>query len=272
MMDEPTSALDPIATKRIEELVHALKVDYTIVVVTHNLAQAARLSDHTAYLDGGELIEYGPTEVVFTNPGEARSGGLCDQEGRVTEGMPRRRSPFQLQLDTLQEKLLEMAGHAEDLVAESLEALRARDVVKAESVRKADDTVDRLELEVDERVIELLALQHPMARDLRFVFMASKASNDLERIGDHAVNIAKACRPTRGPSAPTGHTPDLGDGGPGPSHARGRPCRLWSIAMPRRPPWFGPRTSGSTISGRPPSGSSCPTCSSSPGTSLPVSR
>ena len=112
----------------------------------------------------------------------------------MTEGMPRRRSPFQLQLDALQEKLLEMAGHAEGLVAESLEALRARDVVKAESVRKADDTVDRLELEVDERVIELLALQHPMARDLRFVFMASKASNDLERIGDHAVNISKACR------------------------------------------------------------------------------
>ena len=73
LMDEPTSALDPIATKRIEELVHALKQDYTIVVVTHNLAQAARLSDHTAYLDGGELIEYGPTEVVFTNPGEART-------------------------------------------------------------------------------------------------------------------------------------------------------------------------------------------------------
>ena len=70
LMDEPTSALDPIATKRIEELIRSLKASYTIVIVTHNLAQAARLSDLTAYLDGGRLVEYGPTETVFTNPEE----------------------------------------------------------------------------------------------------------------------------------------------------------------------------------------------------------
>lgn len=106
----------------------------------------------------------------------------------------RRRSPLQAQLDGLQETLLEMAGQVEGLVRRSLEALRGRDLDGAEAVRKGDDAVDALELEVDERVIELLALQHPLAGDLRFVFTASRAANDLERIGDHAVNIAKASK------------------------------------------------------------------------------
>lgn len=73
LMDEPTSSLDPIATKRIEELIHALKDDYTIVLVTHNLQQAARMSDLTAYLDQGEIVEFGPTETLFTNPTQPRT-------------------------------------------------------------------------------------------------------------------------------------------------------------------------------------------------------
>ena len=70
LMDEPASALDPIATQRIEELIHELKKEYTIVIVTHNMQQAARISDYTAYLYLGELVEYGPTETIFTNPRE----------------------------------------------------------------------------------------------------------------------------------------------------------------------------------------------------------
>ncbi|NNF28669.1 MAG: phosphate signaling complex protein PhoU [Gemmatimonadetes bacterium] len=103
-----------------------------------------------------------------------------------------RRSPFQIELDKVQQTLLEMAGLAEGLVARALEALQKRDVDVAQAVRRADDEVDALEVELDERVLTLLALQGPLARDLRFVFVASKATNDLERIGDHAVNIAKA--------------------------------------------------------------------------------
>ncbi len=68
LMDEPASALDPIATQRIEELIHQLKRDYTIVIVTHNMQQAARVSDFTAFFFMGELIEFGETEVIFTNP------------------------------------------------------------------------------------------------------------------------------------------------------------------------------------------------------------
>jgi len=68
LMDEPCSALDPIATARIEELIVLLKRDYTVVIVTHNMQQAARVSDFTAFLYLGELVEYGPTKALFENP------------------------------------------------------------------------------------------------------------------------------------------------------------------------------------------------------------
>ena len=68
LMDEPCSALDPIATAKVEELVHELKERYTIIIVTHNMQQAARVSDMTAFLYLGSLIEHGPTERLFTTP------------------------------------------------------------------------------------------------------------------------------------------------------------------------------------------------------------
>jgi len=68
LMDEPTSALDPISTAKIEELIEELKKDYTIIIVTHNMQQAARISDYTGFFYLGKLIEYNPTEKLFTNP------------------------------------------------------------------------------------------------------------------------------------------------------------------------------------------------------------
>jgi phosphate transport system ATP-binding protein len=68
LLDEPTSALDPISTAKIEELVSELTNDYTIVIVTHNMQQAARVSDHTAYMYLGELIEFGSTDTIFIKP------------------------------------------------------------------------------------------------------------------------------------------------------------------------------------------------------------
>jgi phosphate transport system ATP-binding protein len=73
LMDEPASALDPIATQKIEDLIYKLKQDYTVVIVTHNMQQAARVSDYTAFLYMGELVEYGPTQQLFTNPKEERT-------------------------------------------------------------------------------------------------------------------------------------------------------------------------------------------------------
>ncbi|MHB1417413.1 MAG: phosphate ABC transporter ATP-binding protein, partial [Chloroflexota bacterium] len=80
LMDEPASALDPIATYKIEELIADLKKDYTIVIVTHNMQQASRVSDYTAFMLAGEervgeLVEYGDTDDLFTNPKDKRTEG-----------------------------------------------------------------------------------------------------------------------------------------------------------------------------------------------------
>ena len=73
LMDEPASALDPISTAKIEDLIFKLKKNYTIVIVTHNMQQAARVSDYTAFFLQGELVEFGPTEMIFTNPRDKRT-------------------------------------------------------------------------------------------------------------------------------------------------------------------------------------------------------
>ena len=73
LLDEPTSALDPISTMRIEELIHELKRDFTIAIVTHNMQQAARVSDFTAYMYLGELVEFGKTDEIFLKPQDKRT-------------------------------------------------------------------------------------------------------------------------------------------------------------------------------------------------------
>jgi phosphate transport system ATP-binding protein len=73
LMDEPTSALDPISTLKIEELMDTLKKDYTVIIVTHNMQQAGRISDHTAFFLNGEIVEYGKTEDIFYRPRDKRT-------------------------------------------------------------------------------------------------------------------------------------------------------------------------------------------------------
>jgi phosphate transport system ATP-binding protein len=73
LLDEPTSALDPISTSRIEQLVEELKQDFTIMIVTHNMQQAARVSDYTAFMYLGDLVEHGATEQIFSNPGKQQT-------------------------------------------------------------------------------------------------------------------------------------------------------------------------------------------------------
>ena len=75
LLDEPTSALDPISTARIEDLLVNFKKDYTILLVTHNMSQAARISDNSMFMYLGELVEYGKTETMFTNPKDSRTEG-----------------------------------------------------------------------------------------------------------------------------------------------------------------------------------------------------
>ena len=73
LMDEPTSALDPISTLKVEELIQNLKKNYTIIIVTHNMQQAARISDDTGFFLNGELVEFNETKTIFTNPYDKRT-------------------------------------------------------------------------------------------------------------------------------------------------------------------------------------------------------
>jgi len=97
---------------------------------------------------------------------------------------------FEQDLDALRGQLLQMGGAAEAIVRKSIDALRRRDTVLCEEVFADDHLLDRLEIEIEERCVTLLARRQPMAGDLRFITAALKISNDLERVGDHAVNIA----------------------------------------------------------------------------------
>ena len=99
---------------------------------------------------------------------------------------------FQEGLDELKATLVGMAGLAEEQVRKSMKALVERSTELAAEVVEGDNAIDELEVQVDNMAISLLALQQPMARDLRFITMAMKVSNDLERVGDHAENIADA--------------------------------------------------------------------------------
>src|SRR5262245_56135970 len=87
-----------------------------------------------------------------------------------------------------------MGGRAEAVIQKAVEALKRRDVRLADEVIADDRVIDRLEIDVDERCVSLLALRQPMAVDLRFITASLKISNDLERVGDHAVNIAQSAK------------------------------------------------------------------------------
>jgi len=101
---------------------------------------------------------------------------------------------FHDQLAELKQRLLTMSARAEALLDMAVDALLTRDSGKAEAVLAGDREVDQLEVDVETMSVQLLALQQPLARDLRFIISAIKASSDLERVGDHAVNIAQSAQ------------------------------------------------------------------------------
>ena len=118
---------------------------------------------------------------------------------------------FHEQLDTLKQRLLDMSERAEALVDLAVEALLKRDQAAAEAVIEADHQVDALEIEIEQMAVALLALQQPMARDLRFIIGAIKVSSDLERVGDHSVNIAQCALRMAGMGSSVMASPEIED-------------------------------------------------------------
>ena len=98
---------------------------------------------------------------------------------------------LQDEITSLKKLLLEMAALVEEMIAKSIKAIKERNMILAEDVIKSDDKINNMEIQIDKLCIKILALYHPEAKDLRTVTMIMKINNDLERIGDHAVNIAE---------------------------------------------------------------------------------
>ena len=126
LLDEPCSALDPISTAKIEELIDVLKHDYTIAIVTHNMQQAARISDFTAFMYLGELVEFDETTKIFTNPNDSarRTTSLAASDDLMTEHTAK---AFDTDLEELARKIAKMGGLAEKVLGESIDALERRD-------------------------------------------------------------------------------------------------------------------------------------------------
>jgi phosphate transport system protein len=118
---------------------------------------------------------------------------------------------FHEQLDTLKQRLLDMSERAEALVDLSVDALLKQDAATAEAVIEGDHEVDALEIQIEQMAVALLALQQPLARDLRFIIGAIKVSSDLERVGDHAVNIAQSALRLMGLRASLMPSPEIED-------------------------------------------------------------
>lgn len=193
LMDEPTSALDPISTSKVEELALELKDRYTIVIVTHNMQQAARISDKTAFFLLGELVEMGDTERLFSTPVDKRtedyiSGRLVDRRSNTMPSVRKSYDEELLQLDTLLARMGHEAGAA---IESALTALRNDDIELARSVVARDSQIDAGEHEIEHRCLQLLLRQQPVASDLRKVSTALKMVTDVERIGDQASDIAE---------------------------------------------------------------------------------
>ena len=154
LMDEPTSALDPISTSKIEELMEDLKKKYTVVVVTHNMQQAVRVSDDTAFF------------LVM-------------------------RSKFDEQLRLLNQEMMYMGTMIEDSIQKAIEALIAQNAQLAEKIMNSDSDVDHEQKKIENICFNLLMQQQPVARDLRVISAAMKMVTDMERIGDHAADISE---------------------------------------------------------------------------------
>ena len=190
LMDEPTSALDPISTSKVEELALELKDRYTIVIVTHNMQQAARIADYTAFFNLWKwAIRNACSPPLWTSARKIIFPAvLVDRRSNTMPSVRKSYDEELLQLDTLLARMGHEAGAA---IESALTALRNDDIELARSVVARDSQIDASEHEIEHRCLQLLLRQQPVASDLRKVSTALKMVTDVERIGDQASDIAE---------------------------------------------------------------------------------
>ena len=192
LMDEPTSALDPGSTMKVEELMSELKKDYTVVIVTHNMQQAARISDRTAFFLLASWWRPAPRRRSSA-PRRTSAPKITFPAGSADEGGHSMtvRTQYEADLTALKAALVEMGQNSADAVEAALEALCTADAEAAAAIVKGDDRINNMERDIEHRCMTLLLRQQPVAGDLRRVSTAMKVVTDIERMGDHAADIAE---------------------------------------------------------------------------------
>lgn len=199
LLDEPCSALDPISTGRIEELITELKQDYTVVIVTHNMQQAARCSDHTAFMYLGELIEFSNTDDLFTKPAKKQTEDYIIESLRLIQecvmdslNLNKHISgQFNAELESIRTQVMTMGGMVEQQLSDAITAMHNQDSDLAKRVIEGDKNVNMMEVAIDEACVRIIAKRQPTASDLRLVMVISKTIAELERIGDVADKICR---------------------------------------------------------------------------------
>ena len=199
LMDEPCSALDPIATAKVEELIRTLKATYTIVIVTHNMQQAGRCSDHTAFFYLGPFDRIRRDATDFFQSHTTANRGLYYRSlwlRKRTAMTPPKHilATFDEALATLRNNVLMMASLTARSLDNAFNGLMQRDDDLCATAIADDEDIDQLEKQVDKDGIDLLLRFQPVASDLRRVVSAMKLSSNLERMGDQAVSIARKAR------------------------------------------------------------------------------
>lgn len=161
-----------------------LKKKYTVVVVTHNMQQAVRVSDDTAFFLVGEMVEFGDTKTIFLI---RRING----QKIILQEVWLMRSKFDEQLRLLNQEMMYMGTMIEDSIQKAIEALIAQNAQLAEKIMNSDSDVDHEQKKIENICFNLLMQQQPVARDLRVISAAMKMVTDMERIGDHAADISE---------------------------------------------------------------------------------
>ena len=243
LMDEPCSALDPSSTLKIEELIDELKQRYTIVIVTHNMQQAARVADRRRSCSTASWSSSAPTDEIFTNPTDKRTEELC--HGQVRVGLATCRRPVSTSTRSSRSSRIRRSAASTSSIEQldrALEAVSHQDVELAAMVIDDDDRIDGRYLEVHQGILSLLARQAPVASDLRLVAALLHVITHIERMGDQCVNIAKLV-PLSGHEPPKDE--DILDTIEADGPARARPVRSpGGVRRAQRRPGRGPRPPG----------------------------
>ncbi len=270
LMDEPCSALDPIATLKIEELIDELKTRVTIVIVTHNMQQAARVADRTAFMLGGELVEVGPTAGDLHDPRRLREPRNMSPESSASDRRRRTARALSMDDDPLTAAELDPATKPAGRVARtsssscpSCRSARSaastsssssstacsrrsihQDVELAQMVIADDDRLDGRYLEVHQGILSLLALQAPVAGDLRLV-AALLARDHAHRADGRSVREHRQADPALGPRAAGAPRGARGAREDGRARALGGRAMSRGVRRARRRTGRGPRAPGS---------------------------